>query len=917
MAAKSLVVTSLALNALLWSASRYATPDSTRFTPQSLQYDGDLHSTFLSRRWENGTSTQSDEPWQYVPLVEKTCKPLAFPVNEQCSHVRRKCPKSETFLSIQYMQGYFCTSSALKPLYFGGLLLWLVFLFSFIGITASDFFCPNLSTIAKVFGLSDNIAGVTFLAFGNGSPDLFATYSAMRADSGSLAVGELLGAASFIISVVVGSMCIIKPFHVRPGAFLRDVGFFTAAVGLLLFILFDGKILVWEAASLVGLYVTYVIAVVIGTWWSSRRERQQERESLMRAEYADEEATTDFTARGYSDGDADHEEGQLLALPSPRIRARAQSSPTRPHLQGRMSSLRRISQSQVLPSSSRSSSVSDFGRMSKSYAGPPRSPHDPTLPSFSLIGALEFRSVVDSLEKESTAAALTMFNSPATPYAAGHYHHHRTASEHSRHSRRNSRTTTLEEEEVDPWDAALAQGQHTDSPVDHPGQRVPLHTLHTGSPTRSPVLSPAGSILVTSPRSPIDGSGMLTTPNTGNEPSVVKSAPAIVERAEDSESVLAASTATLDVKPRSWARRLMSEVGHTLFPTLHNLMAPSKSWLGRIAAVFAAPAVLVLTLSLPVVIISDEEEDEDEGKPFVPEGQLVDIRISVSAPASDGEHSEEGSHHQFKQLRTSFQRPYTDNESGVIDREREEELEREGESDVSSIMSDIEREMHGAHFNKWLTAAQCAIGPLFATAVLFSTSPRLWIFLLAAFTAGAAAATLVLLFAKNGKNPIGRIVRSLMGFVVAMVWIMAIADEVVRVLQTFGYIFGLSDAIVGLTVFAIGNSLADLIANLAVARFAPIMGFSACFGGPMLNMLIGVGVSGTVVLRQTGQPYYAIDFSTTLLVSSIGLLALLLATMIFVPLNGYLLSKRWGIFLICSYIAIMTINVIVEVKEER
>ncbi|KAG8908711.1 hypothetical protein FRC01_007275 [Tulasnella sp. 417] len=797
-----------------------------------------------------------------------------------------------------------CSTLSLAPS--GGLLLWLAFLFSFIGITASDFFCPNLSTIAKVFGLSDNIAGVTFLAFGNGSPDLFSTYSAMRTNSGSLAVGELLGAASFVISVVAGSMCIIKPFHVRRGAFLRDVGFFTTAVALLLFILVDGKIHVWEAASLVGLYVTYVTTVVIGTWWSNRREKQQERELLMRAEYANEETVPDVEARAYSDAD---EEGQLLALPGPANRARAQSSPTRPHPQTRQSSLRRISRSEVLSTSSRSSSVSDFGRMSKSYAGPPRSPHDPTLPSFSLIGALEFRSVVDALEKESTAAALSMFNSPSTPFAAGHYHRHRTASEHSRHSRRNSRSTTLEEE-VDPWDAAIARGRNTDSPVDHPGQRVPLATLHTGSPTRSP----ADSMYIASPRSPVDGSGLLAAPNAGEIP-VVKSAPAIMERAEDTQSALAASSETLDAQPPSWTRRVLSEVGHTLFPTLHNLTAPNKSWFGRIAAVFAAPAVLVLTLSLPVVIVSDDE-DEDEDKPFVPEGQLVDIRISISAPASDEGRSQEGSSHQFKPLRTPLQR-YTDDENGVIDPEREEELEREGESEVSSIISDIEKEMHGAHFNKWLTAAQCVIGPLFACSVLLSTSPSFWVFLLAAVTSGAAAATLVIMFAKNGKNPVGRIVRSLMGFVVAIVWIMAIADEVVRVLQTFGYIFGLSDAIVGLTVFAIGNSLADLIANLAVARFAPIMGFSACFGGPMLNMLIGIGVSGTILLHQKSQPYYEIDFSTTLLVSSVGLLTLLLATLIFVPLNGYLLSKRWGIFLICCYIVIMTTNVVVEAKREH
>jgi len=35
--------------------------------------------------------------------------------------------------------------------------------------------------------------------------------------------------------------------------------------------------------------------------------------------------------------------------------------------------------------------------------------------------------------------------------------------------------------------------------------------------------------------------------------------------------------------------------------------------------------------------------------------------------------------------------------------------------------------------------------------------------------------------------------------------------------KTFGLIFGLSDAIIGLTIFAVGNSLADLVANMSVA----------------------------------------------------------------------------------------------------
>lgn len=35
--------------------------------------------------------------------------------------------------------------------------------------------------------------------------------------------------------------------------------------------------------------------------------------------------------------------------------------------------------------------------------------------------------------------------------------------------------------------------------------------------------------------------------------------------------------------------------------------------------------------------------------------------------------------------------------------------------------------------------------------------------------------------------------------------------------QTLGHIFGISDAILGLTIFAMGNSLGDLVANATVA----------------------------------------------------------------------------------------------------
>ena len=56
-------------------------------------------------------------------------------------------------------------------------------------------------------------------------------------------------------------------------------------------------------------------------------------------------------------------------------------------------------------------------------------------------------------------------------------------------------------------------------------------------------------------------------------------------------------------------------------------------------------------------------------------------------------------------------------------------------------------------------------------------------YLLAAAAAGISAGTLVLVFADTGNDPGGRLARCFMGFVVAAVWIMAIADEVVSVLK--------------------------------------------------------------------------------------------------------------------------------------
>ncbi|KAF8962752.1 Sodium/calcium exchanger protein-domain-containing protein [Flammula alnicola] len=782
-----------AVNCILWSKSRYGQPMEA----------SSLHSEVsLVKR----ISYELSQP--------RECQPLAFPIESQCQHVNADCPTPDTLLSIDYLHHYFCTDIALRPLIFTGLIVWLIFLFSTLGISASDFFTPNLATISQLLGLDENVAGVTLLAFGNGSPDVFSTFSAMKANSGSLAVGELLGAASFIVSCVVGSMCIIRPFQVHRGPFLRDVGFFTLAVGLVLVTLWDGKISTWEAGTLVGLYVIYVIVVIVGTWWENKKARKRYKEMQDRSEYAEEPYSSYTDERKY--GKMSLRVPKLIAFvalptlavptPSSPSRMRAISAPNPPRLQ------------MGLPPRRYSRSPS------------PASSHVAQLPSFSLVGALEFRDVVASLQKQAAGNSLGIFESPVTPYAGGHYHTsiHRRSPLSSLHSSMDEET---------------------------------LNGLQLGERGRSPNLSPSsGGTARQEPRDFLstETEDYFTSHSTQPIPAILRTPASPSTTASELESEEALYI-PLTTRQQVW--NVIWKTYHTLFPTLYSLS--KQTLLAQMACVLAAPAVLFLTLTLPVVVTPYDSTRSSHEKVYNADSRLV-------------------------------------------------EFEEEGMARVLIAEEEVEEDLHEP-FNKWLMAAQCVLGPLFCVRVLFGgISQAFWI-LLGTLVAGLSVGILVLIFSDKGKSPAARMARCSMGFFVSIVWIMAIADEVVNVLQTFGLIFGLSDAIIGLTIFAVGNSLADLVANMSVAAFAPIMGFSACFGGPMLNILLGVGVSGSYIIHQTSQPYI-LKLSTTLFVSSFGLLFLLAATLIFVPMNDYFLTRRWGVLLIATYTVIMLINVIVELK---
>ena len=141
-----------------------------------------------------------------------------------------------------------------------------------------------------------------------------------------------------------------------------------------------------------------------------------------------------------------------------------------------------------------------------------------------------------------------------------------------------------------------------------------------------------------------------------------------------------------------------------------------------------------------------------------------------------------------------------------------------------------------------------------------------------------------------------------------------IPNEIVGLLKAFGVTMDLSDAILGLTVLAWGNSIGDFIADTAIARQGyPRMGFSACFAAPVVNILLGIGIAFTVEFAKHGVNYHIqVDFDQMVLTLAISLGVALLASFLLMPLTKFQATKYHGIGLIGLYVIIISALSVVE-----
>ncbi|KAG2490267.1 hypothetical protein HYH03_011222 [Edaphochlamys debaryana] len=745
---------------------------------------------------------------------EYSCEQLnRVPAAQRCAFVRAECEEDSV---VPYTQLYYChvaPHGVIGSFFFTLLLACLLpLLFTLLGDTAEVYFSPIMTHVSQsIPKLRPRFAGVTFVAIGNGAPDLSANISAIRNGGVLLSAGALTGAAMFVQCVVASEVMRASrargPVKCR-GATLRDVAAYSAAVLMVLAWFAHGRISRWFIVTAALLYGTYVAWVFAGDEWHDRGRPHAR--TVWRALRGAWESR--FGRRAEAEG--------LLPWASVDLGAEELGSPLPSGALGRLGS------------------TGSGGPLAATTTNRPNSPG-----SAAQLGAAG----------PGGARARRQGSGGGTGTGPGgpHPHHHLVS------SKAYQRMV---------WADINPEEGVGDGSSRHAARRRRRGGRGGGG-------GGAGAGAGSGPRvaagpAAVAGSSLELGPKPSAGAGAGGSSSALVTLSSADGSALPAP-APVDAAPTWGSSGVLQPAGSgsALGPagSGSGLAAPGLGSVGRLAPWGVGPSAAGGGGGSDDggSYVGSSSEDEEAGLLAAHAGRKL-RRGSREGSGEDEDEEEEGEGEdggERRAPRTLWERvqfELTVGNSAEWEELPPESLRARWRAVTFPMLLPVYAALRltipfvdpSSYSRPWLIAT-CACAPLLAATYLATGS--LAAFIVAACV-GAALAAAVAFFTAGEEDALpdwtfgtsfafGPALFAVFGFFMGVIWIDTLASEVVGVISLLAGVLRIPPSVMGLTLLAWGNSLGDYFGNIAMAkRGQPTMALTACFAGPLFNMLASMAL---------------------------------------------------------------------------
>lgn len=130
-------------------------------------------------------------------------------------------------------------------------------------IVGSNIFVDSASEVARTFGISDAVIGLTIVACGTSMPELATSVVAAKKGQSALAIGNVIGSNVFNILMVLGLTGIINPLRMKGITNIDLILQFAAITLVWLFSYTRFKVERWEGTLLSLVFLTYLTWLVV------------------------------------------------------------------------------------------------------------------------------------------------------------------------------------------------------------------------------------------------------------------------------------------------------------------------------------------------------------------------------------------------------------------------------------------------------------------------------------------------------------------------------------------------------------------------------------------------------------------------------------------------------------------------------